>query len=116
MPKPQRRDDGQADPRPHGSNQSPFKDDPMTRSLLLTLTLLATPFAAAAMPGVGDIVGSNAEAATAALEKAGCPVAAFESEDGKIEAICTDAASGNKFDVTIDPATGAVLTIKDSND
>ena len=88
----------------------------MTRSLLLTLAFLATPFAASAMPAVGDIVGSNAGAAGAALEKAGCPVNAFEAEDGKIEAICTDAASGNKFDITIDPATGAVLTIKDSDE
>ena len=39
-----------------------------------------------------------------------------EAEDGKIEAICTDAATAKKMDVSIDPATGAVLTIKDSND
>lgn len=88
----------------------------MSRILLLTLALLATPFAASAMPAVGDIVGNNADAAKAALEKAGCPVEAFESEDGKIEAICTDAATSKKMDVTIDPATGAILTIKDSND
>lgn len=88
----------------------------MTRTLLLTLALLATPFSASAMPAVGDIVGSNAEAAKAALEKAGCPVNAFEAEDGKIEAICMDAATSKRMDITIDPATGAVLTIKDSND
>ena len=88
----------------------------MTRTLLLTLALLATPFAASAMPAVGDIVGSNAEAAKTALEKAGCPVDAFEAEDGKIEAICTDAASAKKMDVVIDPATGAVVSIEDSND
>lgn len=88
----------------------------MTRTLLLTLALLATPLAASAMPAVGDIVGSNAETAKAALEKAGCAVDAFEAEDGKIEAICTDAATSKKMDITIDPATGAVLTIKDSND
>jgi hypothetical protein len=88
----------------------------MTRTLLLTLALLATPFAASAMPALGDIVGTNAEAAKAALEKAGCPVNAFESEDGKIEAICTDATTAKKMDVTIDPANGAILTIKDSND
>ena len=88
----------------------------MSRTLLLTLALLATPFAASAMPAVGDIVGSNADAAKAALEKAGCPVEMFEAEDGKIEAVCTDAATAKKMDVTIDPATGAVLTIKESND
>ena len=88
----------------------------MSRSLLLTLCLLATPFAASAMPAVGDIVGTSADAAKAALEKAGCPVNAFESEDGKIEAICTDAASAKKMDVAIDPATGAVVSIKESND
>lgn len=88
----------------------------MTRTLLLTLALLATPFAASAMPAVGDIVGSNAETARAALEKSGCAVNAFEAEDGKIEAICVDAATSKKMDITIDPANGAVLTIKDSND
>lgn len=88
----------------------------MSRTLLLTLALLATPFAASAMPAVGDIVGSNADAAKVALEKAGCPVDMFEAEDGKIEAVCTDAATAKKMDVTIDPTTGAVLTIKESND
>lgn len=88
----------------------------MSRTLLLTLALLATPFAASAMPAVGDIVGSNADAAKVALEKAGCPVEMFEAEDGKIEAVCTDAATAKKMDVTIDPATGAVLSIKESND
>ena len=88
----------------------------MSRTLLLTLALLATPFAASAMPVVGDIVGSNADAAKVALEKAGCPVEMFEAEDGKIEAVCTDAATSKKMDVTIDPTTGAVLTIKESND
>jgi len=88
----------------------------MTRTLLLTVALLAAPFAASAMPAVGDIVGTNADAAKAALEKAGCPVNAFESEDGKIEAICTDAATSKKMDITIDPANGAVLTITESND
>lgn len=88
----------------------------MTRTLLLTLALLATPFAVSAMPAVGDIVGANAEVARAALEKSGCPVSLFEAEGGKIEGICTDSATGKKMDITIDPATGAVLTIKDSND
>ena len=88
----------------------------MTRTLLVALALLATPFAASAMPAVGDIVGTSADAAKVALEKAGCPVNAFESEDGKIEAICTDAATSKKMDVTIDPASGAILTIKESND
>ncbi|GLS86880.1 hypothetical protein GCM10010873_18540 [Cypionkella aquatica] len=88
----------------------------MTRTLLLTLALLATPFAASAMPAVGDIVGSNADAAKAALKTAGCPVEMFEAEDGKIEAVCTDAASMKKMDVMIDPASGAVLSIKESND
>ncbi|OYU39968.1 MAG: hypothetical protein CFE33_05185 [Pseudorhodobacter sp. PARRP1] len=88
----------------------------MSRTLLLTLALLATPFAASAMPAVGDIVGANADAAKVALEKAGCRVDMFEAEDGKIEAVCTDAATSKKMDVTIDPATGAVLTIKESND
>ena len=88
----------------------------MTRILLLSLALLATPFAASAMPAVGDIVGSDADTAKAALVKAGCPVDAFEAEDGKIEAICTDAATAAKMDIVIDPANGAVLSIKESND
>jgi Peptidase propeptide and YPEB domain len=88
----------------------------MTRVFILTFALLATPFAASAMPAVGDIVGANADAARAALEKSGCPVDMFEAEDGKIEAICTDAATSKKMDIVIDPATGAVVSIKDSND
>ena len=92
MPQPQHRGEGLANLW-HIHDQ---KDDPMT--------------------AVGDIVGTNADTAKAALEKAGCPVNAFESEDGKIEAICTDAATSKKMDITIDPANGAILTIKGSND
>lgn len=88
----------------------------MTRSVLLALALMAAPVAALAMPAVGDVVGTNPTDAAAAMEKAGCPVAEFEAEDGKIEGICTDAASGAKFDVTIDPTSGAITDIKASDD
>ena len=88
----------------------------MNRTILLAVALLAAPLAASAMPMVGDIVGTSAEEASAALEKAGCPATGFEAEDGAIEALCTDSATSAKFDVSIDPATGAILTIKESDD
>lgn len=87
----------------------------MTRIISLALLLAAAPLAALAMPAVGDIVGTTPEAATAALKAAGCTVTAFEAEDGKIEAKCTDDASGKAMEVYIDPASGAVAEIK-SND
>ncbi len=80
--------------------------------LPLTLAALTAPFAALAMPAVGDIVGTNPADATAALEKAGCKVAEFEAEDGKIEAKCTDTATAKLMEVYIDPKTGAVVEIK----
>ena len=87
----------------------------MTRILptlaLAALAATAAPLAALAMPAVGDIVGTNPTDATAALDKAGCKVAKFEAEDGKIEAKCTDAA-GKRWEVYIDPKTGAVTRIK----
>lgn len=83
---------------------------------LVSLGLMFAPLAASAMPVVGDVVGTSADAAKAALEKAGCTVDSFEAEDGQIEAICTDAATSEKFDVKIDPATGAVTAVEKSDD
>lgn len=86
----------------------------MTRKMTLALVLATLPVAALAMPNVGDVVGTNPTDATAALEKAGCKVAEFEAEDGKIEAKCTDEA-GKMWEVYIDPATGAVTKVSDQD-
>lgn len=89
----------------------------MKRTLVLSLALMMSPLAAlAAVPAVGDVLGTNAEAATAALETAGCPVKEFESEDGKIEAQCTEIATGKVWDIYIDPASGAVTEVTASDD
>lgn len=77
----------------------------------LALALAAMPLSAFAMPAVGDMVGTNPADATAALEKAGCKVKEFEPEGGKIEAKCTD-ADGKRWEVYIDPKSGAVTEIK----
>ena len=84
----------------------------MKLKLLSILAVLGTPMAALAMPAVGDMIGTDPETAKAALEKAGCTVNEFEAEDGKIEAKCTDTATGKDMEVYIDPATGAVADIK----
>ncbi|WP_431300494.1 PepSY domain-containing protein [Tabrizicola sp. BL-A-41-H6] len=84
----------------------------MKTLLSLTVAVLTFPMAALAMPAIGDIVGTNPADATAALEKAGCKVAEFEAEDGKIEAKCTDTATSKMMEVYIDPKTGAVADIK----
>lgn len=84
----------------------------MKNLLSLTVAVLTFPMAALAMPAIGDIVGTNPADATAALEKAGCKVAEFEAEGGKIEAKCTDAATSKMMEVYIDPKTGAVADIK----
>lgn len=73
----------------------------------LALALSLAPLAAAAMPAVGDHVGTNPADATAALQKAGCMVSEFEAEDGKIEAKCAD-ASGARWEIYIDPKSGNV--------
>lgn len=82
------------------------------RILALTVVLGTAPLTALAMPVVGDIVGTTPEAATAALKEKGCTVAKFEAEGGRIEAKCTDDATGNAIEVYIDPASGAVVEIK----
>lgn len=88
----------------------------MKNAILLALGLALMPLAALAVPVVGDVVGTNAEDATKALEAAGCPVLGFEAEDGKIEAQCTETATGKVWDLYIDPATGAVTEVKESDD
>lgn len=88
----------------------------MKSSLILAMALstavFAAPIAAFALPVVGDIVGTNPKDATAALEKVGCKVDAFEAEDGKIEAKCTDTATSKMVEIYIDPKTGAVADVK----
>jgi len=88
----------------------------MKSMIVLVLTLAAAPVGAWAMPVVGDVVGTSAEAAKAALAKAGCPATRFEAEDGTVEAICTDDSTQKAWDISIDPKTGAILDIKTSND
>lgn len=84
----------------------------MKLKLLPALVLTLTPFAALAMPAVGDLIGTEPEAAKLALEAAGCPVDDFEAEDGMIEAKCKDAATGAAMEVYIDPASGKVTDVK----
>lgn len=84
----------------------------MKRTFLLALALGTLPLAALAMPAVGDIVGTNPADATAALAASGCTVTEFEAENGKIEAKCTDTATGKLAEVYIDPKSGAVTDIK----
>lgn len=88
------------------------KGKTMKLKLLSLLTLVSLPMSAMAMPAVGDLIGTEPEAAKVALEKAGCPVDEFEAEDGKIEAKCKDAATGKDMEVYIDPASGKVVDIK----
>lgn len=86
------------------------------QKLLLSVAFAAlAPLAALAAPAVGDLIGTDAETATTALEAAGCPVDDFEAEDGKIEAVCTDTATGKAMEIVIDPATGLVTEIKDKD-
>lgn len=87
----------------------------MTRFAIVALALALSPLAAAAMPSVGDLVGTNPDEAKAALEKAGCKVEEFEPEDGKIEAKCVDTATGKDMEVYIDPASGKVAEIKEED-
>lgn len=88
----------------------------MKQLYVMALIAALSPMAAMALPVVGDVVGTNPEDATKALEAAGCTVSSFEAEDGKIEALCADAASGKSMEVMIDPTSGAVTEIKASDD
>ena len=87
----------------------------MKLQLLSVLALVTTPMAALAMPAVGDMIGTDPATAKAALEKAGCTVDSFGAEDGKVEAKCTDVATGKSAEVYIDPASGKVVGVKIKN-
>lgn len=84
----------------------------MKTLLPLTFALALSPLAAFALPVVGDVVGTTPEAATAALDAAGCKVDSFEPEDGNIEAKCTEAETGKMWEIYIDPKTGAITQVK----
>ena len=83
----------------------------MSKFLSLACIVALSPLAAIAMPAVGDVVGTSPDDATAALAEAGCTVREFEAEGGKIEAKCTDAEDA-RWEVYIDPASGAVTNVK----
>lgn len=87
----------------------------MKLKLLSVLVLISTPMAALAVPAVGDMIGTDPDTAKAALEKAGCPLVAFEAEDGKVEAKCTDTATGKVMEIYIDPTSGKVADIKSTD-
>ncbi|MEZ5730698.1 MAG: PepSY domain-containing protein [Paracoccaceae bacterium] len=84
----------------------------MIRTIFAATTIAVLPFAALAMPSVGDVIGTSPDVAKAALEKAGCVVSDFEAEDGKIEAKCVETATGKNWEVYLDPKTGAVVDMK----
>lgn len=81
------------------------------RPILYALAALTLPSAALALPSVGDALGTDAATVRAALESQGCPVTGFEAEDGKIEAKCRETATGTKWEIYIDPATGRVARV-----
>lgn len=83
----------------------------MNRLALIALLSAVAPASAFALPAVGDIIGTNPTDATKALNEAGCPVSKFEAEGNKIEAKCRD-ADGNRWEIYLDPASGAVTQIK----
>lgn len=82
------------------------------KKLLLVSALSFLPAVAFAEVKVGDMVGTSGAEAKTALEAAGCPVEKFEAEDGKIEAVCKMADSGEMLEIVIDPKSGAILDIK----
>lgn len=85
------------------------------KHLAVALIALAPGLALAqtqTMPKAGDVLGTDAKTVKAALEAAGCPVEKFEAEDGTVEAMCVETATGETFEIAIDPQSGAILSIK----
>lgn len=82
------------------------------KKTLLVCALALLPAMASAEVKVGDMIGTNGDVAKAALEKAGCTVQKFEAEDGKVEAVCKMTDTGDTLEIAIDPATGAVSSVK----
>ncbi|MFN3642144.1 MAG: PepSY domain-containing protein [Gemmobacter sp.] len=79
---------------------------------LALLAALSVPAAALALPAIGDRLGTTPDAVTAALAAQGCPAGKFEAERGKIEVKCRDAATGQRWEIYLDPVTGVVSRIK----
>lgn len=80
----------------------------MTR-LLAILLAAATPTLALALE-IGAPVGTTPDAVRAALVADGYDVRKIEAEDGQIEAYALK--DGQRFEIYVDPATGAVSGIK----
>ncbi len=85
---------------------------PIRAAVAAAAFALTVPAAALALPAVGDMLGTTPQAVSEALAAQGCPVEKFEAERGKIEAKCRDAATGQRWEIYLDPATGVVTRVK----
>lgn len=86
----------------------------MTKSTLPAAVLAAVclpGLALAALPAVGDRLGTSPDEVKAALAAAGCPVEEIGAEDGYVEAKCRS-AEGKVWEIYLDPATGVVAAVK----
>lgn len=84
----------------------------MTRlkSLALVLAIAAAP-ALAQEVAVGDALGADSGAISAALAERGYEIRKTEREDGKIEVYAV--REGRRFEIYVDAKTGAVTRIKE---
>lgn len=87
----------------------------MTHPILIALAMSVAPMAALALPQLGDVVGTNPTSVSTALKTSGCMVTSFYTEGGRHEAKCRESAGGKTWEVYIDPTSGAVVHIKDSD-
>ncbi len=76
---------------------------------ILTLTALATP-ALASPELVGQTLGTDAAAITAALKEAGYDVGEIEREDGRIEVEARNA--DGRWEIRVDRETGKVSKVE----
>lgn len=75
--------------------------------ILIPLLIATTP--AFAQTRVGDMVGTNKAAATAALAAQGYRLTEFEREDGAVELKASNPAQ--RLELRVDPASGKVTKV-----
>ncbi len=78
----------------------------------LALTLVASPVIAQEV-APGDQIGTEIGAIASALSERGYEVRKTEREDGKVEVYAV--REGRRFEIYVDPETGAVTRVKEKH-
>jgi hypothetical protein len=82
----------------------------MHRAMMISAALAALAAPAAAMPAIGDTIGTTLAEAQSALDAEGLTMTEYDLDDGRIEITAHDEAQ--RVELYLDPQTGTVTRME----